>query len=74
MQDEITSDLARLTDLKVVGSQSTGWYVASKEPDLRAIGRDLGVRCSRVTSGEPICEMRVSIRLVDLRDCDHPLD
>ena len=44
MQDEITSDLARLTDLKVVGSQSTGLYVPSKKPDLRAIGRDLGVR------------------------------
>jgi hypothetical protein len=44
MQDEITSDLARLADLKVVGSQSTGSYVPSKERDLRAIGRDLGVR------------------------------
>ena len=44
MQDEITSDLARLADLKVVGSQSTGSYVPSKERDLRAVGRDLGVR------------------------------
>ena len=45
MQDEITSDLARLAGLKVVGSQNTRSYVASNERDLRAIGRDLGVRC-----------------------------
>jgi hypothetical protein len=44
MQDEITSDLARLADLKVVGSQSTGSYVPNKKRDLRAVGRDLGVR------------------------------
>jgi hypothetical protein len=55
MQDEITSDLARLADLKVVGSQSTGSYVPNKKRDLRAVGRDLGVRyLLEVTSGEPI--------------------
>jgi serine/threonine-protein kinase len=73
MQDEITSDLARLAGLKVVGSQSTRSYVPTKERDLRAIGRDLGVRyllegdLQRANS-----EMRVSLRLVDLRDSDHP--
>ena len=73
MQDEITSDLARLAGLKVVGSQKTRSYLASNERDPRAIGRDLRVRyllkgdVRRANS-----EMRVSLRLVDLRDSDHP--
>jgi adenylate cyclase len=73
MQDEITSDLARLAGVKVVGSQSTRSYVPSKERNPRAIGRELGVRyllegdLQRVNN-----EMRVSLRLVDLRDSDHP--
>jgi TolB-like protein len=69
MQDEITSDLARLADLKVVGSQSTGSYVPSKERDLRAIGRDLGVRY--LLEGDvwrANSELHVSLRLVDLHD------
>jgi TolB-like protein len=73
MRDEITSDLARLAGLKVVGSQSRRSYVPSKQRNLRAIGHDLRVRyllegdVRRANS-----EMRVSLRLVDLRDSDHP--
>jgi len=44
MQDEITSDLAKLAGIKVIGSQSTRSYLPRKERNLRAIGRDLGVR------------------------------
>jgi serine/threonine protein kinase len=73
MQDEITSDLARLAGLKVVGSQNTRSYVPSKQRNPRAIGRDLRVRyllegdVRRANS-----EMRVSLRLVDLHDLNHP--
>jgi TolB-like protein len=73
MQDEITSDLERLDGLKVVSSQSTRSYMPSKQRNLHAIGRDLRVRyllegdVRRANS-----EMRVSLRLVDLRDSAHP--
>ena len=73
MQDEITADLARLADMKVIGSQSTRSYVAGKGRDLAAIGRELGVRhllegSVRRANGE----LRVALWLVDLRDRDHP--
>ena len=73
MQDKITSDLERLGGLKVVASKSPPSYVPSKQRDLSATGRDLGVRyllegdVSRANN-----ELRVSLRLVDLRDGDHP--
>jgi serine/threonine protein kinase len=73
MQDEITGDLARLAGLKVVGSQSTRSYMPSKERNLRGIGRDLGVRY--LLEGDvkrANDEMRVSLRLVDLHDTNHP--
>src|SRR5258705_6412990 len=43
MRDQITSDLAKLAGMKVIGSQSTRSYLPSKERNLHAIGRDLGV-------------------------------
>src|SRR5213594_4405561 len=44
MQDEITGDLAKLAEMKVIGNQSTRSYLPGKERNLHVIGRDLGVR------------------------------
>jgi TolB-like protein len=73
MEAETTSDLARVEGLKVVGSQSTRSYVRGEKRDLCAIGHDLGVRYLlegdlRKVNGE----LRISLQLVDLHDCDHP--
>jgi len=69
LRDEITDDLAHLAGLKVVSSQSTRSYASDKERNLRAIGRDLGVRY--LLEGDvrrPNDKMRVSLRLIDLYD------
>ena len=72
MQDEITSDLARLAGMKVIGSQSTRAYLPGKNRNYDAIARELGVRhllegaVSRSNG-----QMRVSLRLVD-RDGTRP--
>jgi serine/threonine-protein kinase len=73
MQDEITSDLARLAGLKVIGSQSTRSYVPAKERNPRTIGRDLGVRhLLEGTVSRANDQLRVALQLVDLRDAAHP--
>jgi TolB-like protein/Tfp pilus assembly protein PilF len=69
MQDEITGDLAKLTGVKVIGSQSTRSYPPGKERNLRAIGRDLGVRhLLEGTVSRDHDQLRVALHLVDLRD------
>ena len=73
MQDEITGDLAKLAGMKVIGSQSTRSYLPGKERNLHAIGRDLGVRHLLEGSvSRDNAQMRVALRLVDLRDSAHP--
>ncbi len=73
MQDEITDDLAKLTGMKVIGSQSTRLYLPGKERNLHAIGRDLGVRhLLEGTVSRDHDQMRVALKLVDLRDGGHP--
>jgi serine/threonine protein kinase/tetratricopeptide (TPR) repeat protein len=72
MQDEITSGLAQLARIRVIGPQSTRSYVVGKDRNYSVIGRQLGVRHLlegniRKESGE----MRVSLRLVDTRDANH---
>jgi serine/threonine-protein kinase len=73
MQIEITNDLAQLGSMKVIGARSTRAYAPGKDRDLRAIGRELGVRhllegtVSRATD-----QLRVALRLVDLRDSGRP--
>ena len=69
MQDAITGDLARIAEMKVIGSQSTRSYVPGKERNLRQIGRDLGVRhLLEGTVSRDHGEMRITLELVDLRD------
>jgi len=73
MQDEITGDLARLADMKVIGAQSARSYLPDKRRDLPVIGRELGVRYLLEGSvWRADGQMRVSLRLVDTRDSDHP--
>jgi serine/threonine protein kinase/tetratricopeptide (TPR) repeat protein len=73
MQGEITGDLARLSGLKVIGSQSTRSYVPGKERNLREIGRELGVRhLLQGTISRDNDQMRVALHLVDLRDSGRP--
>jgi serine/threonine protein kinase/tetratricopeptide (TPR) repeat protein len=73
IQIEITNDLAQLGSVKVIGARSTRSYPPGKNRDLRAIGRELGVRhllegtVSRATD-----RLRVVLRLVDLRDGGPP--
>src|SRR6266478_6383935 len=73
MQDEITGDLAKLAGIKVIGSQSTRVYVPGKERNLRAIGRELGVRhLLQGTVSRDHDQIRVALHLVDLRDSGRP--
>ena len=74
MQDEITAHLARIADMKVIGSQSTRSYLPGKPRNLPEIARELGVRhLLEGTVKRANEEVRVSLRLVDTRDSAHPL-
>ena len=69
MQIEITNDLAGLAGLRAVGARSTRVYVPGKERNLRAIGRELGVRhLLEGTVSRDHDQVRVALHLVDLRD------
>ncbi len=73
MQEEITANLARLADMKVIGAQSTRSYLPDKSRNLPAIARELGVR--HLLEGSvwrANGRVRLSLRLVDTRDRDHP--
>jgi len=73
MQDEITSDLAHLAAMKVIGSQSTRSYLPGKQRNLSAIGSDLGVsHLLEGTISRANDQLRVALQLVDLRDRTHP--
>jgi len=73
MQDEIAAELSRLANLKTIGPQSTRSYFPGTHRDLPVIGRELSVR--HLLEGSvwrANGEMRISLRLVDLRDPEHP--
>ena len=73
MQEEITANLARLADMKVIGAQSTRSYLPDKSRNLPTIARELGVR--HLLEGSvwrANGQVRLSLRLVDTRDGDHP--
>jgi serine/threonine protein kinase len=73
MQDEIADGLARLANLKVIGRASTRSYLPGKKRNLPAIARGLGVRHLLEGSVLRVNDVvRVSLRLVDSRDSDHP--
>jgi serine/threonine-protein kinase len=73
MQDELTAGLARLANLKVIGPESTRSYLPGKSRDLPTIARELGVR--HLLEGgvwRANNNVRISLRLVDIRDSEHP--
>ena len=73
MQNEIAAELSLLANLKTIGPQSTRSYLPGTHRDLSAIGRELSVR--HLLEGSvwrANGEMRVLLRLVDLRDPDRP--
>jgi serine/threonine protein kinase len=72
LQNEIADNLAHLADLKLVGTQNTRSYAPAKERNLRAIGRDLGVRYLLEGDVRRLSDkMRVSLRLIDIYDGSH---
>ena len=72
MQDEIAADLARVRNLRVIGSDSTRSYPPAGR-DLARVGRELGV--AHLLEGSVQREggkVHVNLRLVDLQDPGHP--
>jgi serine/threonine protein kinase/tetratricopeptide (TPR) repeat protein len=72
MQEEITANLARLADMKVIGAQSTRSYLPDKNRNLPAIAHELGVQ--HLLEGSVWRDngrVRLSLRLVDTRDLNH---
>ena len=72
VQDEIRTDLARIRSLKVIDPESTRSY-PPKNRNLASIGSELGVRHLMEGSvRREADQVRIAIRLVDLRDPAHP--
>jgi serine/threonine protein kinase/Flp pilus assembly protein TadD len=72
MQEEITANLARLADMKVIGTQSTRSYLPGKNRNLPAIAHELGVE--HLVEGSVWRDngrVRLSLRLVNTRDPNH---
>ena len=71
IQDEVLTKLASLADIKVISRTSTQRY-QSKPPDLKEIGRELGV--GRVLEGSvqrAADKVRVNVQLLDARTDAH---
>lgn len=72
MQEEIASDLARISALKVIGPASTRFYSPTNR-NFAAISRELGVRhLLEGGVGRANGQMRVSLRLINTQDTGHP--
>jgi serine/threonine protein kinase/Tfp pilus assembly protein PilF len=72
MQDEILSDLAKITDLKVISRTSVMQYKKGKPRNVRQIGRQLGV--AHVVEGSVEWSgkrVRVNAQLIDARTDRH---
>jgi TolB-like protein/Flp pilus assembly protein TadD len=72
VQDEILTDLAKITDLKVISRTSVMRYRSSTDRDLRQIAQQLGV--AHVLEGSvqrSANRVRVSTQLIDARNDTH---
>src|SRR5438445_4303549 len=72
MQDEILSELAKITDLKLISRTSVMKYKSDLERNLREIAKTLGV--SHVVEGSvqrAEGRIRVSVQLIDARTDTH---
>ena len=73
MQDELTAQLAHLSNIKVIGAQSTRSFAPGAPRDLAAIGRELSVRhllegnISRANG-----QVRIGLHLVNLHQPEKP--
>ena len=73
VQDAITSDLARIVRLKVIGSESVKSYVVGKPRDPVAIGRELGVAdLVEGTVRRDNGRVHIALRLLTPRDPGQP--
>jgi TolB-like protein/Flp pilus assembly protein TadD/predicted Ser/Thr protein kinase len=73
MQDELTSQLAHLAGIKVIGTQSTRSFAPGAPRDLAAIGRELAV--SHLLEGNVSRangQVRIGLHLVHLHQPDKP--
>ena len=67
MQDEITADLARLAELKVIGSQSTRYYAAGSARNLPVVSQELHARyLLEGSAARAAGAMRIALRLSDV--------
>ena len=72
VQDEITSDLARIVDLKVISRTSANLYKSGNPRNSREIGRELGVAHLLEGSVQRIGNrLRVNAQLIDTRTDTH---
>ena len=72
VQDEITSDLARIADLKVISRTSANLYKIGNPRNSREIGRELGVAHLLEGSVQRIGNrLRVNAQLIDTRTDTH---
>ena len=72
VQDEITSDLARIADLKVISRTSANLYKSGNPRNSREIGRELGVAHLLEGSVQRIGNrLRVNAQLIDTRTDTH---
>ena len=72
VQDEITSDLARIVDLKVISRTSANLYKSGNPRNSREIGRELGVAHLLEGSVQRIGNrLRVNAQLIDTRTDAH---
>src|SRR6266480_1911680 len=72
VQDEITSDLARIADLKVISRTSANLYKSGNPRNSREIGQELGVAHLLEGSVQRIGNrLRVNAQLIDTRTDAH---
>ncbi|MGC1323718.1 MAG: winged helix-turn-helix domain-containing protein [Candidatus Udaeobacter sp.] len=72
VQDEITSDLARIVDLKVISRTSANLYKSGNPRNSREIGRELGVAHLLEGNVQRIGNrLRVNAQLIDTRTDTH---
>jgi TolB-like protein/Tfp pilus assembly protein PilF len=72
VQDEITSDLARIADLKVISRTSANLYKTGNRRNSREIGQELGVAHLLEGSVQRIGNrLRVNAQLIDSRTDTH---
>ena len=72
MQEQILTDLAKVSDLKVISRTSVAWYKTDSSRNLREIGRQLGVAYILEGSVQRDAKrVRIRAELIDARTDTH---